>query len=358
MSSLRGLNGVVRSACEQLLGTLFGETIASALISFENPPVTLRSMKKLLKLHNPKAPDAFRTEMQTLVGKHDVNAPFSDDVCRWLNGHRDVIPTADQQLDFSPESATLCSFSVWTGDIFCVELSLMAGGTVSWDAANPPFTISKAVRRCLAESDEIWSPFAARGMEVAGQGEAFLGKGGFADVFRSSFRNQGCAAKRFRNVFTALPLDKIDSLMTEILLLCRVRPCKHIVKCKGFFLWDVQFPTMKPCFFLELMDVALDKLLAGRPMTALPINTDVVPEPKGCDYDAYMAVLDNRLDILKQLAAAVQYLHASSPPIVHRDIKPANVLLTTETTDDGAVNVIAKLTTLASQMLAKRCLKQ
>ena len=344
VTSMRGLESAVRSSCEHLLATLFGETVADGLINFKDPPVTVRGVKKLLECYDPRAPATFRGAFASLIGTHDVNAPFPDGVCKWLNGNREIVPTADQRFAFSSKVSTLFSFSVWTGDIFCVQLALMAGGNVSWDGTDPPFGIAKPVRRCLEESAELWRPFAARGLEVAGQSEAFLGKGGFADVFRSTFRNQSCAAKRFRTGLKSLPIDDVDSLMTEIVLMCRVRPCKHIVKCTGFFLWDVQFPNMKPCVFLELMDVGLDKVLGGRPHVGAGAGHQRADG--GFDYRAHVVSLDNRLNVLRQLAAAVQYLHRSSPPIVHRDIKPANVLLKAAPIGGDApdsVKVIAKL---------------
>ena len=215
VSSLRMLKGVVRSSCEQLLASLFGEDIASALISFEDTPLTVKRVKKLLELYDAQSPTKFRSGFAGLIGTHDVNAQFPETVCEWLNAHRELIPRADQSFTFSSKVSTLLSFSVWTGDIFCVELALMAGGRTSWETTNPPFAISKPVRRCLQESADIWNPFAARGMEVAGQSETFLGKGSFADVYRSSFRNQTCAAKRFQTGLKGLSINKLDEVLTH-----------------------------------------------------------------------------------------------------------------------------------------------
>ena len=53
--------------------------------------------------------------------------------------------------------------------------------------------------------------------------------------------------------------------------------------------------------------------------------------------------MDDRNSIAEQIAQALTYMHALSPPMIHRDIKPPNVLVTILSCDLHAVLIIVQV---------------
>ncbi len=327
----------------------------------------------------------FRSAFHALVCRVDVNAALDEDTCKWLNdpSHNVLHPGATAEAttpaaaaapasalapvdvvggasdvgggskdagaaavvsalqgdsptkrgrpaacQFSPGVHTLFSVVVWLGDAFCVDLALALGaGSASGRpgarsaGAEVALTHSRRVQRCLRSS--TWGQSVARGVDVQTQDcvpERMLGSGVKAHVFASTFRKQPCAIKQYDAFFKLLRPDDLALVLGEVQTLLRARH-DHVVACYGFFLWDVQLPTTKPCVLLELLDVSAGTLLAKtRPArTGLPANRGAIA--------AMFTFLDSRLDVLRQVACGLAYLHGLTPAVVHRDVKPDNVLL-------------------------------
>ena len=397
----------VTEACTVALAHLFGESIAASLLaSFRRPVLHLADVQRLLfgqrrpfdvegsaggavDPHHGAAVggvvasadkaaagnDAaaglagFRHRFHLLLGKFDVNAPLSREVCDWLNaadtrrlllgkasaGTSTVLswlPSGGRpRFAFAPHRATLFTITVWVGDLFCIELAITVGaagvldasvadgdgggdGVVSADgdrggddaAAAASVTSSKDVQRCLRDRAR-WQGKLARGLDVHGQdcrAANLLGQGAFAQVFASTYKRERCALKRFDAFFVNLDLDTLDKLMAEIKVLVQVQH-PNVVHCLGFFLWDPLFPDTKPCLLLERMEVPLSLLLAAGGRRAVAAAHVLPP-----DALRVAASLQGRLGIMRQLAAGLVHLHGLTPVVFHRDVKPANVLLSFE----------------------------
>ena len=222
------------------------------------------------------------------------------------------------------------------GDPFCVNLALAVGAKANAEISlhnsdkkvetKVPLyrlTRSPAVRRLLRRQE--WALHLVRGLDIQEQdcnNLSLIGRGEFAQVFRTSFKAFPCALKRFNAPFANIPIDYIEQLLSEMELLQQCRH-PHVVQCFGVFLWDPQFPTTNPCLLLELMDISLDSLL--RPGASA--NASILSRPDGQQMLAAIDDLSNRITIMKHVAEGLVYLHSLTPSVVHRDLKPANILL-------------------------------
>ena len=130
--------------------------------------------------------------------------------------------------------------------------------------------------------------------------ERKLSSGGFATVYRGTFRGQPCAVKSI-SARNNLSIGGIKGLIYEVLTLSTISH-PYIVRTLGCC-WSPHI-----CLLLEYMPKGtLRDLLAYR---ALELSWE---RPLlGC---------------ATQVASALEYLHSRDPPIIHRDVKTRNILM-------------------------------
>ena len=324
---------VVRKACGDLLALLFPNARTDELLAFDGPIPTVADIAELVNSYNPDSNAAMRRSCHKLLCTYNPNAPLSDDVCRWLNEWFAKAQPQDRPVhcvsyEFVPaaDAATVFALIVWLSDSFCVELAMAVGANVvlalKTDQADsrsigalPPvatLTRSKSVHRCLSSGH--LSRLRARGLDVRTEdcvGANSIGGGGFASVFASQFEGQPCALKYFNAFFTKLGLDNLVHLLREVKMIAAADH-PNIVSCIRYFVWDVHFANTRPCLLLELMDVSLADLLTRSQQDKLALA---------------FAGLATRIDIMKQAALGLAFLHQMTPAVIHRDFKPGNVLL-------------------------------
>ena len=135
--------------------------------------------------------------------------------------------------------------------------------------------------------------------EVHSSGQ-MLGKGGWGSVVVGSFRRQNVAVKELHSSIRSPYFDEL--LRREISLMAKVR-----------------HPNL-----LLFIAAVLDKPGRSDPIIITELlDTDL----RSAYQDGKLANNRVRLFILRDVAAALNYLHLQREPIVHRDVSSANVLL-------------------------------
>ena len=127
-----------------------------------------------------------------------------------------------------------------------------------------------------------------------------LGKGGWGSVVVGSFRGQSVAVKELHSTIRSPVFDKL--LRREISLMAKIR-----------------HPNL-----LLFIAAVLDKPGRSDPIIITELlDTDL----RSAYHDGKLASNRVRLFILRDVAAALNYLHLQREPIIHRDVSSANVLL-------------------------------
>ena len=127
-----------------------------------------------------------------------------------------------------------------------------------------------------------------------------LGKGGWGSVVVGSFRGQSVAVKELHSSIRSPYYDEL--LRREISLMAKVR-----------------HPNL-----LLFITAVLDKPGRSDPIIITELlDTDL----RSAYQDGKLASNRVRLFILRDVAAALNYLHLQREPIIHRDVSSANVLL-------------------------------
>ena len=126
-----------------------------------------------------------------------------------------------------------------------------------------------------------------------------LGEGGWGRVVVGSFRGQDVAMKQFHSMISSS--DHYRDLRREISLMAKVRHPNLLL----FMAAVLDSPSNTPIIITELMDTNLRQAYHNAQLT----NNGV------------------RLSILRDVSAALNYLHLQPNPIIHRDVSSANVLL-------------------------------
>ena len=127
-----------------------------------------------------------------------------------------------------------------------------------------------------------------------------LGEGGWGRVVVGSFRGQDVAMKQLHSIISSSDYYR-DLLRREISLMAKVRHPNLLL----FMAAVLDSPSNTPIIITELMDTNLRQAYHNRRLT----NNGV------------------RLSILRDVSAALNYLHLQPNPIIHRDVSSANVLL-------------------------------
>ena len=127
-----------------------------------------------------------------------------------------------------------------------------------------------------------------------------LGEGGWGRVVVGSFRGQDVAIKQLHSIISSSDYYR-DLLRREISLMAKVRHPNLLL----FMAAVLDTPSNTPIIITELMDTNLRQAYNN---AQLP-NDGV------------------KLSILRDVSAALNYLHLQSNPIIHRDVSSANVLL-------------------------------
>ena len=127
-----------------------------------------------------------------------------------------------------------------------------------------------------------------------------LGEGGWGRVVIGSFRGQDVAMKQLHSIISSSDYYR-DLLRREISLMAKVRHPNLLL----FMAAVLDSPSNTPIIITELMDTNLRQAYHNAQLT----NNGV------------------KLSILRDVSAALNYLHLQSNPIIHRDVSSANVLL-------------------------------
>ena len=127
-----------------------------------------------------------------------------------------------------------------------------------------------------------------------------LGEGGWGKVVVGSFRGQDVAMKQLHSIISSSDYYR-DLLRREISLMAKVRHPNLLL----FMAAVLDSPSNSPIIITELMDTNLRQAYHN---TLLTSN-------------------DVKLSILRDVSAALNYLHLQPDPIIHRDVSSANVLL-------------------------------
>ena len=135
--------------------------------------------------------------------------------------------------------------------------------------------------------------------EVRSTGQV-LGEGGWGRVVIGSFRGQDVAMKQLHSIISSSDYYR-DLLRREISLMAKVRHPNLLL----FMAAVLDSPSNTPIIITELMDTNLRQAYHNAQLT----NNGV------------------RLSILRDVSAALNYLHLQPNPIIHRDVSSANVLL-------------------------------
>lgn len=151
-----------------------------------------------------------------------------------------------------------------------------------------------------------------------------LGSGAWGFVQKGVFRGQEVAVKCLHE--TLLSRYTIDQIQREISLMAQVRHPNLVL-----FIAAVVDKEGAPMIVTELLDESLRVALLKK------------------------LISGSRLPILRDVAAALNYLHCHQSPIVHRDVSSANVLLQlvgegkyrAKLTDFGSANLVSHATTPA-----------
>lgn len=130
-----------------------------------------------------------------------------------------------------------------------------------------------------------------------------LGSGAFGTVYKGKIAGRSVAVKEFR---------------AEIL---KIPKFKAMFCAELSILYKLSHPNI-----VELIAASDDYEGKARPFIAVELLSESLLKAlyvanKLDDYDT-------KINVTRQLASAIEYLHACAPRIVHHDIKPENVMLT------------------------------
>lgn len=168
-------------------------------------------------------------------------------------------------------------------------------------------SVSKSQLASLA-SKEKWAVPTAE-LQFLDKGEIPFARGSGGKLFRAKWRGLVCAVKTIHLEEGANEKEHeevIVDLQNEIALLSSLRH-PHLVMFLGASLED----DLKPLLIMEYCaNGTLENFLIVKSAKEQKVK------------------LQMKLQIARELALGMTFLHQCSPPIVHRDLKPSNILLT------------------------------
>ena len=153
-----------------------------------------------------------------------------------------------------------------------------------------------------------------------------LGKGAYGKVIEVTWNGTVCAAKQVHEVFLdeVSPTEKarvVRDFQREFQTWAKLRHPNIVILLGVYFISG----SSSPQIVLEKMDTSLRNYLERHTKGDFP--------------------LVHKVDVLKQIAQGLSYLHHLNPPLVHHDLSPNNVLLnevsfTTKLTDFGMTRAV------------------
>ena len=146
-----------------------------------------------------------------------------------------------------------------------------------------------------------------------------LGDGGYAAVYEGWFRNQKVAIKQLHQIIVSD--TNIEKIHDEINTMSRLRHPNLVLFMVAVF----DHPSGNPLIITELMDMSLRDAYEKKLLTSER----------------------EKLVIMKDVAAGLNYLHCLPNPIIHRDVSSSNVLLISR----GSGQWIAKISDFGSAKL-------
>ena len=154
-----------------------------------------------------------------------------------------------------------------------------------------------------------------------------LGRGAYGKVTEVTWNGTVCAAKQVHEVFLdeVSPAEKVRvvrDFQREFQTWAKLRHPNIVILLGVYFISG----SSSPQIVLEKMDTSLRNYLEKHTKGDFP--------------------LVHKVDVLKQIAQGLSYLHHLNPPLVHHDLSPNNVLLnevsfTTKLTDFGMTRAVS-----------------
>lgn len=129
-----------------------------------------------------------------------------------------------------------------------------------------------------------------------------ISSGASSFVYKGTFKFIDIAIKKIN--LTSMSAKQLKSIFNELLILSRLRHPNIIM----------------------LLGVSIDE------ENALYIITELYPKNSLRDYIKLNPKLKikSKLDLLFEIARALNYIHSLNPPILHRDIKPENIFISSD----------------------------
>ena len=175
----------------------------------------------------------------------------------------------------------------------------------------------------MAFSKEAFQGLLIDGVKPTGK---ILGKGAYGKVIEVTWNGTVCAAKQVHEVFLdeVSPAEKarvVRDFQREFQTWAKLRHPNIVILLGVYFISG----SSSPQIVLEKMDTSLRNYLEKHAKGDFP--------------------LVHKVDVLKQIAQGLSYLHHLNPPLVHHDLSPNNVLLsevsfTTKLTDFGMTRAV------------------
>ncbi|XP_062523968.1 uncharacterized protein LOC134198569 [Corticium candelabrum] len=346
LSTLAGLELLKVFASEKLKHD-FGRGIAEAMSSKSERTVAIMVEISNLQLEHMKVvpTGTFHVESAKSI-KDSTNLPRS--LSASLKLHTDDNPVTEVYIyeimktvmnDYKLWIAAFITATVLILFVLCLFLSSITADYYrdgkQTKQSNSPNDDSNAGQACAREIDAPANKiFEYKELEY-NSNECFIGRGGFADVFKAVLRGNKTVAFKKPNIGGSRFTDtEMKDLIRESDILLAIPSHEHIVEIIGI------------CIDSRHFGIVLEYVDGGDLCMLLSSHTS----------DPYMDEWKNKLDVSCQIADGFKHLHGLHPPIIHRDLKPSNILVkkssakyTCKITDFGLAKIRATSTSTGNK---------